>query len=183
MTEGKKKGRSAVFGIFDNRSDLERALNELKATGFRQSDISVLLPSIDGEVSLAHEKATKAPEGATTGATTGFALGGVLGWLVGAGALAIPGIGPLVAAGPILAAIAGAGLGTAVGGVAGALIGIGIPEYEAKKFESEVRKGAYLLSVHVDDGNWKDKAKGILESCGGRDVATAGEENLSRRTG
>lgn len=181
-----KKGSSAVFGIFDQQADLERAVNQLKATGFRQSDISCLMPGMTGtggESGMAHEKSSKAPEGAATGATTGFALGGILGWLVGAGTLAIPGIGPLVAAGPILAAIAGAGVGTAVGGVTGALVGYGIPEYEAKRYEEAIRKGAFLLSVHVDDGNWKTKARGILESCGAREVSVTGEEKESRKTG
>ncbi len=182
----RKKGTSAVFGIFDQQSDLERSVNQLKATGFRQADISCLLPgmtSMSGESGMAHEKSTKTPEGVATGATTGFALGGILGWLVGAGSLAIPGIGPLVAAGPILGAIAGAGIGTAVGGVGGALVGYGIPEYEAKRYEEQIRDGAYLLSVHVDDSNWKQKAKGILVSCGARDVSVTGEEKQTRKTG
>ncbi len=176
--EHQKKGHKAVFGIFSERLALERAVQALKDTGFRPSDISVLLPAtgeLTGVEGLAHEKGTKAPEGAATGATGGIALGGTLGWLVGIGSLAIPGLGPFVAAGPILSAIAGAGIGATVGGVAGALVGLGIPEYEAKRFETSVKGGGHLLSVHVDDSEWARRAKDILEACGAHDISTAGE--------
>lgn len=173
-----KKGSHAVFGIFSDRVSLERAVDRLKADGFRNSDISVLMQSKSETKDFAHEKETKAPEGATTGATTGILGGGILGWLAGAGALAIPGIGPFVAAGPIMGALAGAGIGGTVGGVTGALIGMGMPEYEAKRFESSVKSGGMLLSVHVDDMEWRRKAKDILESCGGRDIATMGEDSV-----
>ncbi|MFN8790247.1 MAG: DUF3341 domain-containing protein [Bdellovibrionales bacterium] len=173
-----KRGHKAVFGIFNERFALERSVQTLKDSGFRNSDISVLLPSTgtmgDGE-SLAHERGSKAPEGAATGATSGIAIGGTLGWLVGLGSLAIPGLGPFVAAGPIMAAIAGAGIGATVGGVAGALIGLGIPEYEAKRYETSVRVGNHLLSVHVDDAEWADRAKSILEASGAHDISTVGE--------
>lgn len=172
-----KKGHNAVFGIFDTRAGAERAVDTLKARGFRNSDISVLLPSESSTKDFAHEKATKAPEGATTGAAGGAVIGGTLGWLAGIGALAIPGIGPFVAAGPIVAAIAGAGAGGAIGGLTGALVGMGIPEYEAKRYEGFVKEGGILLSVHVDDSEWNRKAKEIIETCGARDVATAGEES------
>lgn len=174
-----KKGSNSVFGIFDNRLDLERAVDRLKADGFRHSDISVLMQNAGETRDFAAEKNTKAPEGATTGATTGILGGGVLGWLAGAGALAIPGIGPFVAAGPIMGALAGAGIGGAVGGLTGALIGLGMPEYEARRYESSIKAGGMLLSVHVDDREWRGKAKDILESCGARDIATQGEDRVS----
>jgi hypothetical protein len=166
---------TAVFAIFRNRMAVERAVDALKTAGFRNTDISVLFPDNASNKSFAHEKETKAPEGATTGGTAGAALGGALGWLVGIGSLAIPGIGPFVAAGPIMAALAGAGIGGAVGGVAGALIGMGIPEYEAKRYEGVVKDGGILLSVHSDSSEWTKRAKGVLEHVGGEDVASAGE--------
>lgn len=172
-----KKGSHAVFGIFSDRVSLERAVDRLKADGFRNSDISVLMQNKNETRDFAHEKETKAPEGATTGATTGILGGGILGWLAGAGALAIPGIGPFVAAGPIMGALAGAGIGGTVGGVTGALIGMGMPEYEAKRYETSVKGGGMLLSVHVDDMEWRRKAKDILESFGGRDIAVMGEDS------
>lgn len=176
-----ERGHKAVFGIFDDKMALERAVSRLKEEEFRNTDISVLMPSPESTQNFAHEKATKAPEGASTGAASGLAVGGVLGWLAGIGALAIPGIGPFVAAGPIVAAIAGAGIGGAIGGVAGALVGMGIPEYEAKRYESLVKGGGMLLSVHVDDSNWQDKAKRILESEGARDISATSEEKEDDR--
>ena len=124
---------------------------------------------------FAHEKHTKAPEGATTGATTGALAGGALGWLVGIGALAIPGLGPFIAAGPIMAALAGAGVGGAVGGLTGALIGMGIPEYEAKRYEGRVKDGGILLSVHSDSSDEVKRAKEILEQTGAQDISSTGE--------
>jgi hypothetical protein len=171
-----KKGRTAVFGIFQSRSGLETAISTLKDRGFRNSDISVFMPSEEESQTLAHEKGTKAPEGATTGSASGLVLGGAFGWLVGAGALAIPGIGPFVAAGPILSAIAGAGIGGTIGGVTGALIGMGIPKYEAKRYETYVKEGGMLISVHVDDSDWEDKATDLLESCGAKDIASTTEK-------
>jgi hypothetical protein len=172
-----KKGNKVVFGIFDSRTSLERAVDTLKARGFRNSDISALLPSSSSTRDFAHEKATKAPEGASTGAAGGIALGGTLGWLAGIGALAIPGIGPFVAAGPILAAMAGAGIGGTVGGLSGALIGFGIPEYEAKRYETVVKDGGMLLSAHADDSAWVDKAEKIFKECGARDISSTKEEH------
>lgn len=170
-----EKGNKSVFGIFDDRLELERTVDILKARGFRASDISVLMPTPESTKNFAHEKATKAPEGATTGALSGTALGGALGWLVGAGALAIPGIGPFVAAGPIMAALAGGAIGGTVGGVTGALIGLGIPEYEAKRYETVVKEGGMLISVHADDGDWVDKAQEILKEAGARDISSSSE--------
>jgi len=172
---GKEDKKIAVFGIFDTRLMAERAVDQLKTSGYRNSDISVLMPQKTETKDFAHEKHTKAPEGATTGAGTGAVVGGTLGWLAGIGALAIPGVGPLVAAGPIMAAIAGAGVGGAVGGVSGALIGFGIPEYEAKRYEGSVKNGGILLSVHCDDSSWTKKAKGLLENTGAHDIASTSE--------
>src|SRR5512140_1821712 len=166
---------TAVFGIYRNRAGVESAVDALKAAEFRNTDISVLFPESVGTKDFAHEKNTKAPEGATTGAGTGALLGGGLGWLAGIGALAIPGVGPLIAAGPIVAALAGAGVGGAVGGLTGALIGMGIPEYEAKRYEGRVKEGGILLSVHTDDSQWAKKAKQILENSGAQDVSSTGE--------
>src|SRR6185369_4900227 len=141
-----------------------RGVDALKGADFRNSDISVLFPESTGTKDFAHEKNTKAPEGATAGAGTGALLGGALGWLAGIGTLAIPGVGPLIAAGPIMAALAGAGVGGAVGGIAGGLIGLGLPEYEAKRYEGRINKGGILLSVHCDDSEWTKKAKEIMEN-------------------
>lgn len=171
-----KKGRKAVFGIFADRSTVERAVDQLKSAGYRNSDISVLMPSKEGTQDFAIAKETKAPEGAAAGMATGVAVGTGLGWLVGVGALAIPGIGPFVAAGPIMAALAGAGIGGAAGGIAGAMVGAGIPEYEAKRFEGLVKGGGILLSVHVDDHEWEKKADAILRSSGAKDVASETEK-------
>ena len=166
---------TAVFGIYSNYAGVESAVDALKAAGFRNTDISVLFPENVGTKDFAHEKGTKAPEGATTGAGTGAVLGGALGWLTGIGALAIPGIGPFIAAGPIVGALAGVGVGGAIGGIAGALIGMGIPEYEAKRYEGRIREGGILLSVHSDNSEWTKRAKDILEHTGAQDVSSASE--------
>ena len=169
---------TAVFGIYPNRDSVDRAVEVLKAAEFRNTDISVLFPDNPGTKEFAHEKNTKAPEGATTGAGTGALVGGGLGWLAGIGALAIPGVGPFIAAGPIMAALAGAGVGGAVGGLTGALVGMGIPEYEAKRYEGRVKEGGILLSVHSDDSAWTKKAKEILEQTGAQDVSSTGEASV-----
>jgi hypothetical protein len=170
-----KDKKEAVFGIYPDRVAVERGVDRLKMEGFTSSDISVLIPEPGGSEKFAHEKATKAPEGATTGAGTGLVLGGALGWLVGVGSLAIPGVGPFIAAGPIVALLAGAGTGAAVGGLAGGLIGLGIPEYEAKRYEGYVKDGGILLSVHTGNSDWVKKAKQILEDTGAKDISTSGE--------
>ncbi len=167
--------KKSVFGIYKSRQSVESAVDSLKAGGFSSSDISVLMPKSDSTQDFAHEKQTKAPEGATTGGTAGVAIGAGLGWLVGIGALAIPGVGPFIAAGPIMAALAGAGIGGAVGGVTGALVGMGIPEYEAKRYESFVKDGGILLSVHSDNSDETAKAKKILEQTGAQDIASSNE--------
>ncbi len=166
---------TSVLGIYSSYAAVERAVSALKDAGFRNTDISVLFPANVGSKDFAHEKGTKAPEGATTGGGTGAVVGGVLGWLAGIGALAIPGLGPFIAAGPIMAALAGGAVGGAVGGVTGALIGMGIPEYEAKRYEGRIQKGGILLSVHSDDSKWTKTAKEVLERTGAEDVASTGE--------
>jgi hypothetical protein len=167
---------TAVFGIYPNRAAVEEAVDLLRNAGFRSTDVSVLFADNQGTKDFAHEKNTKAPEGTTTGVVSGGIAGGVLGWLTGIGALAIPGLGPLIAAGPIVAALAGAGALGAVGGIIGALAGVGIPEYEAKRYEGRIREGGVLLSVHCDTSDWVKRAKDILLRTGAQDVASAGEE-------
>src|SRR6202163_4912530 len=159
--------KTAVFGIYTTRESVERAAATLVKGGFQSSDISVLLPENLGSKAIGTEKATKAPEGAATGAGSGAVLGGTLGLLAGIGALAIPGVGPLIAAGPIMAALAGIGVGGAVGGFTGALIGLGIPEYEAKRYEGRIKEGGILLSVHCNSSEEVRQAKAILERTGG----------------
>ena len=166
---------TAAFGIYRNRSALENGIDALRVAGFRAEDISVLFAENVGTKDFAHEKGTKAPEGASAGAGTGAVVGGVLGWLAGIGALAIPGVGPFIAAGPIMAALAGAGVGGAVGGLTGALVGMGIPEYEAKRYEGMIKEGGMLVSVHADDSEWTRKAKKILEETGAEDISSTGE--------
>ncbi len=156
----------AVFGLFDNRVALELALDGLHAEGFPESDISALLPDSVATLEVSDAKHTKAPEGAVIGATTGGVLGGTLGLLLGIGALAIPGLGPFIAAGPIMATLAGAGVGGAVGTLTGAFIGMGIPEHEAKRYESWVHKGGSLVSVHASHLDWANRAKAVFEACG-----------------
>jgi hypothetical protein len=166
---------TAVFGIYPTYGSVESGVEGLQAAGFRSTDISVLFPQNAGSKDFAHEKGTKAPEGATTGAGAGAVIGGALGVLAGIGALAIPGLGPFIAAGPIMAGLAGMGVGGAVGGIAGALIGMGIPEYEAKRYEGRVKEGGILLSVHSDGSEWTKRAKEILERTGAQDIASTGE--------
>src|SRR5579864_843746 len=166
---------TAVFGIYTDRMSVERAVEALKGAGFSNTDVSALFPENQGTKDFAHEKNTKAPEGAATGAASGALLGGGLGWLAGIGALAIPGLGPFIAAGPIMAALAGIGAGGAIGGLTGALVGMGIPEYEAKRYEGRVKEGGILLSVHSDNSDWTSKAKDILKRTGADDISSAGE--------
>ena len=166
---------TAVFGIYRTRAEAERGVDELLKNGFRNEDISVLMSENMGTKDFAHEKHTKAPEGATAGAGTGAVIGGTLGLLAGIGALAIPGVGPFIAAGPIMGALAGAGTGGVVGGLIGALVGMGIPEYEAKRYEGLIKEGGILVSVHCDNSDWVKRGKEILERTGAHDVASAGE--------
>jgi hypothetical protein len=165
----------ATFGLFKDQASLERAIDDLRVAGFRNSDISMLMQETPGAKALAHEAHTKAPEGAAAGAGAGAVVGGVLGWLIGVGALAIPGIGPFIAAGPIVAALAGVGAAGTAGGLIGALVGVGIPEYEAKQYEGRLRKGHLLLSVHCDDSKWARKAEASLRKAGGEHVGSSAE--------
>src|SRR5918994_7182908 len=166
---------TAAFGIYPNETALENGISALRQAGYRNEDISVLFPENEGTKDFAHRKGTKAPEGAASGAGTGAVAGGVLGWLAGIGAIAIPGIGPFIAAGPIMGALAGVGAGGLAGGLAGSLVGIGIPEYEAKRYEGRLQRGAILISVHCDNSEWTRKAKDILEQTGAEDVSSTGE--------
>jgi hypothetical protein len=161
---------TAVYGLYRTESELNEGVDARRAAGYRNTDISVLFPDNRGTKDFAHEKNTKAPEGTTAGATSGMAIGGALGWLAGIGALAIPGIGPFIAAGRIVAALvgAGAGAGGAVGGLIGALVGMGIPEYEAKRYEGRIRGGGILMSVHCDNSEWVGRAKRYPEEHRGR---------------
>ena len=164
--------KTSVFGIVKSHSQAEQVVEGLQDSGFPVSEISVLLPDKEGKHDIGHVKATKAPEGATTGATTGGVTGGVLGLLAGIGALAIPGVGPFIAAGPIMAALSGSAIGATTGGVVGALVGMGIPEVEAKRYEGKLKSGNYLIAVHVRDGEEKDRAKEIFKSAGAEDIST-----------
>jgi hypothetical protein len=173
----------AVFGIYSTRVAVENATDSLVTSGFPTSDISVLLPeSLGGPKDIGTEKATKAPEGTAAGVTTGGAIGGTLGLLAGLGLLAIPGLGPFIAAGPIMAGLAGLGVGGAVGGVTGALIGFGIPEFEAKKYESRLQKGGILLSVHCDTSEEIKRAKEVMERAGGEDISSTGEASVDTKS-
>src|SRR5580698_5955895 len=171
----------AVFGIYQTGKQAERSVDDLMSAGFLSDDISVLMPDHEGTKSFAHEKNTKAPEGTTAGVTAGGAIGGTLGLLAGIGVLAIPGVGPFLAAGPIMAALAGLGAGAAVGGLVGALVGMGIPEYEARRYEGRVKDGGVLLSVHCDTSDEISRAKELLKATGAEDIASAGEESAAKQ--
>lgn len=169
----------AVFGLARDEEHTSRIVENLKTAGFSNNDISVLMPDKRSTREFAHEKGTKAPEGTATGALTGGAIGGVLGWLTGIGALAIPGLGPFIAAGPIMAALSGAAVGGTAGGLVGALIGMGIPEYEAKRYESRVKEGRALISVHSENSEEARRAKEILERAGAEGISSTGEAHVS----
>ena len=173
---------TAVFGIYASGQHAERAVDSIIAAGFASSDISVLLPDTRSTREFAHEKDTKAPEGTTAGVTTGGAIGGTLGVLAGIGALAIPGVGPFIAAGPIMAGLAGLGVGGVVGGLIGALVGMGIPEYEAKRYEGRVKGGGTLLSVHCDSSEEVSRAKDLLKQTGAEDIASSSESSGATST-
>jgi len=181
--------KKSVFCITNSRDQADRIVGQLKTASFSNNDISVLFPDKSTTRDFAHEKNTKAPEGAVAGAGTGGAIGGTLGWIVGIGALAIPGVGPFIAAGPIMAALGGVALGATVGGIAGGLIGMGIPEIEAKRFEGKVKEGNILISVHTEDSDEIAKAKDIFTRSGAQDICVTGEastpkdQHASERTG
>src|SRR6202011_3071736 len=164
------------------RESVERATDTLVKSGFPNADISVLLPENLGSRAIGTEKATKAPEGAATGGSTGAVLGGARGLLAGIGALAIPGVGPLIAAGPIMATLAGMGVGGAIGGITGALVGMGIPEYEAKRYEGRIQKGGILLSVHCTSSDEVKRAKQVMEGTNAEDISSTGEASVSTST-
>ena len=163
MELSKSVKRNSVYGIISNQKNLDQTVNHLKLQNFRKSDISILMQPQDG---------TKAPEGATAGTATGAISGGIFGWLVGAGFLAIPGLGSFIAAGPIMSAIAGAGIGGTIGGITGGLIGLGIPEFESESYEGHIKNGGILISIHVDDAIWEMRAKEILEENGAINIAS-----------
>lgn len=167
--------KTAVFGIYSSVAGAERAVDALVAARFSSADVSVLMPDHQGSQDFAHQKNTKAPEGATTGVIAGGTVGGTLGLLAGIGTLAIPGVGPFIAAGPIMAALAGLGIGGSVGGFVGALVGMGIPEFEAKRYEGRVKDGGVLLSVHCDTADEITRAKDVLTRTQAEDVSSAGE--------
>ncbi|WAK03910.1 hypothetical protein [Methylobacter sp. YRD-M1] len=165
----------AVFCIAQTNDQVEHIVSQLKAAGFDNNDISVLLPDKSSEHEFGHEKHTKSPEGTTIGGTIGLGTGAILGWLAGIGSLAIPGVGPLIAAGPIMGALSGAAVGAATGGLAGALIGLGIPEYEAKRYEGRIQGGNALISVHTETSEARSKVKEIFEEANAEDISTTGE--------
>jgi hypothetical protein len=173
---------TSVYGLCSSDREANDVVQALKSAGFRVDDISVLFPDKTSTRDFAHEKNTKAPEGAAAGAGTGGVLGGALGWMVGIGALAIPGVGPFIAAGPIMAALSGAAIGAAVGGLTGALVGMGMPEYEAKRYEGKIREGRILISVHADNGDWADRAKKILKDQGVEDIGSSGEAGAKTKS-
>jgi hypothetical protein len=173
---------TATFAIFATRSAAESAVDRLIAAGFSNQDVSVLMSDNTSSREFATEKNTKAPEGTATGVGVGGVVGGTLGLLAGLGALAIPGVGPLIAAGPIMGALAGLGVGGAVGGLVGALVGMGIPEYEAKRYEGRVKDGGILVSVHCDTSEEISRAKDVLKQAGGEDIASSGEKSVSSHT-
>ncbi|HVY48752.1 MAG TPA: DUF3341 domain-containing protein [Minicystis sp.] len=173
--------KNAVIGIASTYDQAERIVSGLKAQGFVLGDVSVLFPDEKGTREFAHEKGTKAPEGAIAGVGAGGTVGGAIGLLAGIGALAIPGLGPFIAAGPIMAALSGAAAGAAVGGVVGALVGLGIPEYQAKVYEGRLRDGNILIAVHTEDGDEKDRAKDVFERMGAHDVTSTGEASAPKR--
>jgi hypothetical protein len=176
---GKKVG---VFGIYSTLASVDFATDTLTRAGFPASDISVLMPeSLGGPKAMGTEKATKAPEGAAAGVTAGGVIGGTLGVLAGVGLLAIPGLGPFIAAGPIMAGLAGLGVGGAVGGFTGALIGMGIPEFEAKRYEGRLQKGGILLSVHCDTSDEIRRSKEVLKVTGAEDISSTGESSVDTK--
>ena len=174
--------KKSVFCLATSRDQAERIVDQLKAANFSNNDISVLFPDKGTTRDFAHEKNTKAPEGAVAGAGTGGVIGGALGWIVGIGALAIPGVGPFIAAGPIMAALSGAAIGAAAGGIAGGLIGLGIPELEAKRYEGKIKEGNLLISVHTDNSDEITRAKDIFSRAGAQDICTTGEASTPKDT-
>jgi hypothetical protein len=173
--------KKSVFCIATTRDQADRIVGQLQTANFSANDISALFADKETTRDFAHEKHTKAPEGAVTGATTGAVVGGALGWIAGIGALAIPGVGPFIAAGPIMAALSGVAIGGAVGGIAGGLIGLGIPELEAKRYEGKIKQGNILISVHTENSDEIKKAKEIFTRAGAQDICTTGESSAPKK--
>jgi hypothetical protein len=171
--------KKAVFCIAQNVDQAEVIVDRLKLANFSNNDISVLFPDKSGTQDFAHEKHTKSPEGAAIGGATGLGVGAILGWLAGIGSLAIPGVGPLIAAGPIMGALSGAAVGAATGGLTGSLIGLGIPEYEAKRYEGKIKGGNALISVHTESSEALDRAKSIFEQAHAEDISSTAETSVS----
>jgi len=165
----------SAFGIYPDQTTVNEAVQALKDAGFRKTDISVLFPENLGSKDFAHERHTKAPEGAVAGGSSGAVIGAALGWLAGAGSLAIPGLDSLMVAGPVVGMLSGMGIGTTLGGLTGAIAGLSVPEYEAKRYEGRVRNGGILLSVHCDNAEWAKTARAVLKKTGGADISTTGE--------
>jgi hypothetical protein len=174
--------KTAVFGLYHSRLQAELSVEQLLRAGFANDDVSVLMQDSQSTKEFAHEKNTKAPEGTATGVAAGGAVGGTLGLLAGIGALAIPGVGPFIAAGPIMATLAGLGVGGAVGGLIGALVGMGIPEYEAKRYAGRIKEGGVLLSVHCDTSDEIKEAKELLKQTGAQDISSTGEASADYPT-
>jgi hypothetical protein len=172
--------KKSVFCIATSRGQADQIVDQLKNANFSNNDISVLFPDKDTTRDFAHEKNTKAPEGAVAGAGTGGVIGGALGWIAGIGALAIPGVGPFIAAGPIIAALSGVAIGATVGGIAGGLIGLGIPEIEAKRYEGKIKAGNLLISVHTEDSEEITRAKEIFTKAGAQDICVTGEASTPK---
>jgi hypothetical protein len=167
--------KRSVYCISKSREQAEVIVDKLRVAGFSANDISVLFPDKSGTKDFAHEHNTKAPEGATAGGVAGMGIGAVLGWVAGIGAIAIPGVGPFIAAGPIVAALSGAAVGGVAGGILGALVGLGIPEFEAKRYEEKIRSGNILISVHTEDSDERSRAKDIFKESGADDIASSAE--------
>jgi hypothetical protein len=174
--------KKSVIGIVETQIQAERIVDQLQQSGVPSGDISVLFPDKRGTKDFAHEHNTKAPEGAIAGVGAGGVLGGTLGLLAGIGALAIPGVGPLIAAGPLMATLSGAAAGAAVGGVAGGLIGLGVPEFEAKSYEGKIRNGNILIAVHTDNGDAEKRAKQVFEANSAHDVAVTGDASVPKKS-
>jgi len=173
--------KSAVFAIVSNPVQAEAVVDELRLAGFSNNDVSVLFPDMEGTREFAHAKSTKAPEGAVIGASAGGVIGGVAGWLLGLGTLAIPGVGPIVAAGPIFAALSGVAVGGAAGGLSGALAGLGFPEYEAKLFAGKLQDGNILIAAHAENSHETRVARQIFERANAHDIGVTSEASVPTR--
>ncbi len=173
---------SSVYCLVKTQAQASRIADRLRTSGFSANDVSALFPDNRGTRDFAHQNSTKSPEGAAIGAGTGAVLGGALGWLAGIGALAIPGLGPLIAAGPILGILAGVATGGVTGGVAGALVGLGIPEYEAQLYEGKLRAGNILIAVHTDDSEEAARARQIFTDEHAEAISTGSEASVPAKS-